>query len=130
MANRRFEVTDTNRDLVRKLALAGIPHLIICDIIGCSLPTLSKYFRDILTHAKAQANAEVAQTLYNMARSGRHAAASIFWAKSQMGWRETGSTEEVLGAIIDVLTEHLGDDPAKIIDISRALRERSARSTG
>jgi hypothetical protein len=58
-------------------------------MIGMRSPkTLRKHFRHELDTGHAEANAQVAQTLYRMAVSGVHPAATMFWLKTQARWRE------------------------------------------
>lgn len=44
--------------------------------------------REAVDRGVARANLQVAQTLYKMAISGECPAATFFWCKTRMGWRE------------------------------------------
>ncbi len=87
MANRSHKPTDASRNEVKAYAVVGTPHHLIASLVGVSIKTLLKHYRDELDTAKAKANAHVGKTLFNQAISGNTAAA-IFWMKAQAGWRE------------------------------------------
>jgi len=50
--------------------------------------TLRKHFRDELDRGMTEANAKVAQSLFQMATQGKNVAAAILWMKARAGWRE------------------------------------------
>ena len=83
-----FIPTDEQRRMVRGLSGFGVPHDDVALIVGCSPPTLRKRFRRELDLGSAEANAKVAQTLFQQATSGTNTAAMIFWMKARAGWRE------------------------------------------
>ena len=62
-----------------------------------------------LDRAAAEANAQVAQSLYQQAISGKNTAATIFWLKTRAGWRESPAIEprpvEIPPLIIQVYDE-------------------------
>jgi hypothetical protein len=89
MSRSQFNPTTEHRNIVKSMAAMGIPHEDIGRKIGIrSAKTLRKYFRDELDHGATEANYKVATTLYNMAISGEHPAATIFWAKTRNRFRE------------------------------------------
>lgn len=112
--------TEQTRTSVQALALAGTHQELISEIIGVAAKTLRKHYREELDWAKAQANAKVAATLYQKALSG-DTTALIFWAKTQMGWRETDHTQVNVGVAVQIE----GKDPLELLH-SRldAVRER------
>jgi hypothetical protein len=55
--------------------------------------TLLKYYQDELFRGKFEANAKVGQTLLDMATNGEMPAATIFYLKARLGWRENQSGE-------------------------------------
>jgi hypothetical protein len=59
-----------------------------------SAKTLRRHFRAELDRASPEANAQVAQSLYQQATSGKNVAATIFWLKTRGGgaWREAGAS--------------------------------------
>jgi hypothetical protein len=83
-----FTPTDDQRRMVRALSGFGVPHDDIGRIVKCSPPTLRRRFRDELDLGTAEANAKVAQTLYQQATTPGNIAATIFWLKARAGWRE------------------------------------------
>jgi hypothetical protein len=83
-----FTPSDDQRRTVRALSGFGVPHDDIGRIVKCSPPTLRKRFRDELDLGAAEANAKVAQTLYQQATTRGNIAATIFWLKARAGWRE------------------------------------------
>ena len=88
MARPPFTPTDEQRRMVRALSGFGVPHDDIGRIVKCSPPTLRRRFRDELDLGSAEANAKVAQTLYQQATTPGNIAATIFWLKARAGWRE------------------------------------------
>ena len=92
MARPRFAPTKEQRAKVHAMAAMGIPHEEIAGCIGIrSAKTLRRHFRGELDHAAPEANARVAQCLFQLATTGKNVMAAIFWAKTRMGWRETSS---------------------------------------
>lgn len=113
MAGRKpFAPTDDQRRTVRAMAGYGVPHDDIAVVVKCSPPTLRKRFRQELDVATIEANARVAQTLYQQATTPGNIAATIFWLKARAGWREKhvendgedkGLTVIIKGGLPDVL---------------------------
>jgi hypothetical protein len=48
------------------------------------------------------ASGQVTNTLYRMATSGRHPAATFFWLKCQAGWREVVTIDHTGGSLSDI----------------------------
>jgi len=95
VARPRFKITEEKRKTVLALAGYGLKHEQIAPLIGIrSTKTLRKYFRGELAGGTAEANAQVAQTLYKMATSGSHPASTIFWLKTRAQWRENAAQEQ------------------------------------
>lgn len=97
-----FQPTDTMRSTVKAMAAYGVPQDDIGRVVGCSPPTLRKYFWTELETAATEANAKVAQTLFRTATEGKGkeaVTAAIFWLKCRAGWRdvsfEGGKKEEL-----------------------------------
>src|SRR5260370_41952876 len=92
MARPRFIPTAEQRRNVEALAAYGIPEEELARTIGehgIDAKTLRKYFRRELDVAATKANSAVAQTLYQLATSGKCPAATMFWLKCRSGWKET-----------------------------------------
>ena len=86
--------TEATRVKVQALSQYGIPQDQIAHSIGCSAPTLRKHYSEEIAAGKLSANKTVAQNLFAFASGtkGGHSqqlAAAIFWAKTQMGFKET-----------------------------------------
>jgi hypothetical protein len=75
--------------MVRSMAAYGIRQEEIARCLGLrSAKTLRRHFREELDRAAPEANARVAQSLYQQATTGKKTAAAIFWLKARAGWRE------------------------------------------
>lgn len=85
--------TAEQRKTVKAMTACGISQAEVCLIMGISKPTLHKHYRHELDTAMAQANAAVGKTAFKLATSGKCVAATIFWAKTRMGWTEKQSVE-------------------------------------
>ncbi len=84
----QFEPTEEQRRLVKALAGFGVIHDDIAKQVGCEPKTLRKHFREELDRGSVEATAKVAQSLFQMATTGKNVAAAIFWMKARAGWRE------------------------------------------
>ncbi len=89
-----FVPTEDERKLVEQMCAVGITHEQIAMVVrdGIDADTLKKHFAEELRTAKIKANAKIGGSLFNQAMSGNTSAA-IFWAKTQMGWKETQAHE-------------------------------------
>jgi len=87
-----FKPTDAMRKQVESLSGFGLPQEQIASMLGLSDDTLRKYFEPELLKGKAEANSKIAQTLFNKATGG-DTTALIFWAKTQLRWKETDKLE-------------------------------------
>lgn len=83
-----YQPSREDRRLVEGMAGCGLRQEDIAPLIGVSVPTLRRHFKRELSEGKAKAGAQVAKRLFEMATSGRCAAASIFWARVHLRWRE------------------------------------------
>ncbi|HYZ31717.1 MAG TPA: hypothetical protein VE684_05470 [Crenalkalicoccus sp.] len=93
MSRRPFTPSDEQRRIVKAIAGYGVPHEDIARVVRCSPPTLRKRFRQELDTATIEANARVAQCLYQQATTPGNIAATIFWLKARAGWREKQQVE-------------------------------------
>ena len=82
------EPTDEQRRLVRALAGFGVPQDDIAKHLDIDPKTLRKHFRSDIDRGALEANAKVAQSLFQMATQGQNVAAAIFWMKVRGGWSE------------------------------------------
>jgi hypothetical protein len=107
MAKPQHKPSDENRKTVKAMTAYGISQAKICAVIGISEPTLRLYYAHELETAEAEANAAVAQSLFNMATKGKNVAAAIFWLKTRAGYREVthlANAEDGQALIIGVVT--------------------------
>jgi hypothetical protein len=101
---RRYEPTADQRRTVKTMAGFGIPQEDIAGFLGIDDKTLRKHFREELDRGITEANAKVAQSLFQMATQGKNVAAAIFWMKARAGWREKVEIKPVV------------DDPTQLTD--------------
>lgn len=92
-----YEPTDADKKLVRTLSGCGIPGDDICKLLTnpttgkpIDKKTLYKYYRAELESGHIQANAKVAQNLFNIATGASNQAvtAAIFWLKTRARWSD------------------------------------------
>lgn len=98
-----FEPTDEQRSQVQALATFGVTHDLIAEYIGITRPTLVAHFQPELDKAKIAKEVKVRQFLFEGATGEaieKHGASysdcvrsAMFWAKTQMGWRENKEEE-------------------------------------
>lgn len=98
------EPSETNRADVERLAGLGLPLRMIAAFIGIADKTLSKHYDVEILRGKAHAGAKVAQCLFDKCMAG-DTASLIFWAKTQMQWKETTVQESV--SVSDLTDEEL-----------------------
>ena len=115
---RKYSPTDKDQRTVEAMAGLGMPQDKIARVLRIDAKTLRKHFRILLDSAADIANARVGATLYKLATSGLCPAATIFWMKSRLEWRETSRLE------------HTGPDGKALIpvDAARALLASAADS--
>ena len=89
----RYEPTEKDRRIVEAMTAGGITQEDVGRAIGASPKTLRKHFRDILDSSELRANAQVIATLFRMATSGKDVAATIFWCKTRLKWRDASKIE-------------------------------------
>jgi len=99
MRNTPCEPTPEDRRMVRAFAGFGVPQEDIARHLGLDSKTLRKHFRNELDRGIVDANAKVAQSLFQMATTGKNVAAAIFWMKCRGGWREKQVVEHSLAVI-------------------------------
>ncbi len=88
--------------MVKSMAAYGVKQEDIARVVGLrSSKTLRKHFRDEITRGSIDAVARVGQTLFQMATSGKHVVATIFFLKTRGGWREGPVQEAPQTAIPD-----------------------------
>jgi uncharacterized protein YjcR len=89
---KEYVPTDDSRKLVRNLSAVGTRYIDIAQKLEISDDTLVKYYKKELEDGRIDANAAIAQTLFQQAKDGNTSAA-IFWLKTRAGWKETNNLE-------------------------------------
>ena len=112
---RRYEPTAEQRRTVKTMAGFGVPHEDIATFLGIDAKTLRKHCREELDRGTTEANAKVAQSLFQLATQGKNVAAAIFWMKARAGWREKVEIKPVF------------DDPEQLTDAQLEAIARSGR---
>lgn len=83
---------DESRRIVKMLSAVGTRHEDIASKLDITDDTLRKHYRKELDEGRIEANASVAQTLFQQAKNGNTTAA-IFWLKTRAQWRENDRLE-------------------------------------
>jgi len=98
MGRRKHKPTDKTRSEVSALCTYGVSQDEIAKYIEVCPHTLREYYREELDTARTKAHAVVGKYLYQaasgaaLANGASHSdclRAAMFWAKTQMNWRET-----------------------------------------
>lgn len=96
---RRYKPTAEQRRTVKTMSGFGVPHTDIATFLEIDPKTLRKHFREELDRGMTEANAKVAQSLFQMATQGKNVAAAIFWMKARAGWRDRPELDRLSGGI-------------------------------
>ncbi len=84
---------------ILELRSRGVTVRDLCAFLEISERTLRRLYKKELEQGKSKANINITGRLYELCMEG-NTTALIFWAKTQMGWREK---PEELGTDIDAL---------------------------
>jgi hypothetical protein len=68
------------------MARVGTPEIQIAFATNICVRTLQLFYATELQHPAIQLNLQVLETLARLATSGKHPAATIFWAKTRCGF--------------------------------------------
>jgi hypothetical protein len=94
MSRPKLVPTKEQRLTVKTLAAYGLKQEGIARMVGLRSPkTLRKHFREELTLGEIEAVAQVAQTHYQMAKSGKHPASTIHFLNTRARWLDRESLE-------------------------------------
>jgi hypothetical protein len=91
--------TDADANQARAMAQYGVPETDIADSLGISKHTLLKLYGADMRAGRSFAKAKIGKTLYQKAVAG-DTALLIFYAKTQMGWRETQRIDHTVKAVV------------------------------
>ena len=86
-----FQPTQEQRKQVKAMSAFGVPQSDIGAVLGIDAKTLRKHFWVELQTGAIEANAKVAQSLFQRATTEKGSAgvqAAIFWLRTRAGWRE------------------------------------------
>jgi hypothetical protein len=102
MARPKFVPTEFQRRTVKSLTAIGINHEGIARLVGLRSPkTLRKHFREELILGEIEGVAQIAQTLYNIAKSGKDSRTTIHFLERRQRWLNVQSLENRPAAIPD-----------------------------
>jgi hypothetical protein len=79
MPRPRFKPTDEHRRMVETTSGLGLTEVQIADVLNIDPKTLRKYFQREIKVGNVRAYTAVKQTFYQMATSGKNAAATTAW---------------------------------------------------
>lgn len=125
----RFRPSEKDRKTVHTMAAYRVPEEQIARTIGrCGISpkTLRKYFRRELDTGLALANAKLAKTLFQMATSGEHPAATIFCAKTRLRMREKATAPPSVSHLSPQEHNHEQDLEAVTHELARLARAGGA----
>lgn len=108
-----FEATADQRKLVELYTALGNTQEQVALLLGVSIDTLQRHFRDELNTGALRANAMIGGKLFNKALAGDNASI-FFWLKTRARWRESAQQHEHSGPgglpIETMDLTHLTDD--------------------
>jgi len=94
MSRPKFVPTKEQRLTVKTLSAYGIKQEGIARMVGLrSAKTLRKHFREEIILGAIEAVAQVSQTHYQMAKSGKHPASTIHFLNTRARWLDIESLE-------------------------------------
>ena len=83
-----YQPTEEDKKQVFLWAKYGVPVEDMSRMIGVAEMTLTKHLSDVIEAGRSHAHTKVRETLWEMATSGQHPAMTIFYCKTQLGFRE------------------------------------------
>jgi hypothetical protein len=92
MGRKPYEPTSAERERVKYMALGGVDQPVIAKVIGISVPTLEKHYRNELDTALGGTIGLAAGKLHKAIEEGQ-AWAICFFLKTRGRWRETDKPE-------------------------------------
>jgi len=104
--------TDDERKRIRMYAGLGVPQEDIGKLVGRSVDWLAKHCREELDKGLAETKAKVGGAIVQAALKGNMTAA-IFYAKTQMGWKETTVQEHTGKDGEAIKFEQVSDDATR-----------------
>lgn len=89
MGRKPIEFDKATARQIEGMAAVGLSLNDIAHIVGMNYKTMLKLYEEYWRNGKIKANMKVGERLYKMAVEDGNPACLMFWAKTQMGWRET-----------------------------------------
>lgn len=83
-----YQPTDKDRQEIKALIGMGLTVQQVAHVKGLSHDTLQRHHRDDIDQGKPLALAKVVDTAFKLATNGKCPAMTMFWLKTQAGWRE------------------------------------------
>lgn len=96
--------TEATRQTVQLHATVGTRQEVMAEILGISVDSLHRHYRDELNTSREKANASVGGALYKKAMSG-DTTAMIFWMKTRARWKETVDISNEDGSLKPEVTQ-------------------------
>jgi hypothetical protein len=94
MARPKFVAAEEQRRTVKSLSAYGLSHEGIAQMVSLRSPkTLRKHFRKELDLGAIEGTAQVAQTRFQMAKSGKYPAATIHYLEKRQRWLDVETPE-------------------------------------
>jgi hypothetical protein len=104
MSRPKYVPTEDQRSTVKSLSAYGMSHEGIAHIVGLrTSKTLRKHFRKELDLGGIEGTAHVAQTRYEMAKSGKYPTATIHYLEKRLRWLDVDPPEIRQKAIPDFI---------------------------
>lgn len=91
------EPNQQGRDGVKVMVAGGMSHDAIARALRIARNTLEKHYREELDTGADEMNGKVLNALGAMAASGQYPAATFFYLKTRMGFKETAQAVELTG---------------------------------
>ena len=73
--------------IVKSMSMYGVPQEQIASVVGMSVETMNKLYRQQILEGMAAANGQIGQRLFQKAMEG-DTSCLIFWAKTRMNFKE------------------------------------------
>lgn len=117
MSRPEKQLTEQELAEIETMAGLGLSQNDIASIKGVCGDTLKKHANPYLKRGRAKARAQVAQTAYRMAISGKIPAMTMFWLKTQAGWREGIPDAETVESNLSSLVERINQSnkPSQVL---------------
>lgn len=112
MGRKKIEFDEKEVRQIHNLAVRGLSDNEIAAILErCSEATLKRHCADALASGRAKGKGRVKITAHEMATSGKCPAMTIFYLKTQCGWRETDHDRDAMQGPSRILTPTVGEGP-------------------